>query len=118
MEGMQKIVELGRAGLDAQMTQQARNLLMELDDRQQRPLFLIHDRDKKLSRAFDGIFQSEGITSSRRPSYVPGAVDTSSCGASCIACGRVMEAEAVTESPASLARRSTSSDSGQVIDAA
>jgi putative transposase len=37
------------------MTQQARNLLMELDDRSRRPRFLIHDRDTKFSRAFDGI---------------------------------------------------------------
>ena len=36
--------------------QQARNLLMDLDERGQRPRFLIHDRDTKFSRAFDGIF--------------------------------------------------------------
>jgi hypothetical protein len=29
------------------MTQQARNLLMELDDRNQRPRFLIHERDSE-----------------------------------------------------------------------
>jgi putative transposase len=43
------------------MTQQARNLLMDLDDRSQRPRFLIHDRDTKFSRAFDVIFRSEGL---------------------------------------------------------
>ena len=43
------------------MTQQARNLLMDLDDRGRRPRFLIHDRDTKFSRAFDGVFRSEGI---------------------------------------------------------
>jgi putative transposase len=55
------------------MTQQARNLLMELHDRQHHPLFLIHDRDKKFSRAFDGIFQSEGITIIRTPVQAPNA---------------------------------------------
>jgi hypothetical protein len=45
----------------AWMTRQARNLLMDLDDRGVRPRFLIHDRDRKYSRAFDAIFGSEGI---------------------------------------------------------
>jgi hypothetical protein len=44
---------------------------MDLDDRGQRPRFLIHDRDKKFSRAFDAILRGEGITiigrRSRRP---------------------------------------------------
>lgn len=53
------------------MTQQARNLLMDLDERRQRPRFLIHDRDTKFSRAFDGIFQSEGFED--RPDADPGA---------------------------------------------
>ncbi len=53
--------------------QHARNLLMELDDRPQRPLFLIHYRDKKFSRAFDGIFESERITIIRTPIQAPNA---------------------------------------------
>lgn len=57
----------------AWMTQQARNMLMELDDRQQHPLFLIHDRETKFSRAFDGIVQSEGITIIRTPFRAPNA---------------------------------------------
>jgi len=55
----------------AWMTQQARNLLMELDDRSRRPRFLIHDRDRKFSRAFDAIFNGEGITIIRTPIQAP-----------------------------------------------
>ena len=57
----------------AWMTQQARNLLMDLDDRGERPRFLIHDRDKKYSRAFDAIFGSEGIEIVRTPIQAPKA---------------------------------------------
>ena len=55
------------------MTQQARNFLMDLEDRSQRPRFLIHDRDTKLSRAFDDIFRSEGIKIVRTPILAPNA---------------------------------------------
>jgi transposase InsO family protein len=55
------------------MTQQARNLLMDLDERGQRPCFLIHDRDTKFSRAFDSIFQSEDVAVIRTPIRAPNA---------------------------------------------
>jgi putative transposase len=55
------------------MSQQARNLLMDLDDRGQRTRFLIHDRDTKFSRAFDSIFRSEGIEIVRTPIQAPNA---------------------------------------------
>jgi putative transposase len=51
----------------AWMAQQVRNLLMDLDERGQRPRFLIHDRDAKFSRAFDGVFQGEGMRVIRTP---------------------------------------------------
>jgi putative transposase len=57
----------------AWMTQQARNLLMDLDDRGPQPCFLIHDRDTKFSRAFDSIFGSEGIEIVRTPIQAPNA---------------------------------------------
>jgi putative transposase len=57
----------------AWMSQQARNLVMDLDERGQRPRFLIHDRDTKFSRAFDGILQSEGIAVIRTPIRAPNA---------------------------------------------
>jgi hypothetical protein len=55
------------------MTQQARNLLMDLDDRSLRPRFLIHDRDTKFSRAFDSTFRSERIEIVRTPIQAPNA---------------------------------------------
>ena len=55
------------------MIQQARNLLMDLDDRGPRPRFLIHDRDTKFSRAFDGVFHSESIEIVRTPIQAPNA---------------------------------------------
>jgi hypothetical protein len=57
----------------AWMIQQARNLLIDLDDRRPRSRFLIHDRDTKFSRAFDAVFHSEGIEIVRTPIHAPNA---------------------------------------------
>jgi putative transposase len=57
----------------AWMLQQARNVLMELDDRGRRVRFLIHDRDKKLPRAFDTTFAAERISVIRTPFQPPTA---------------------------------------------
>jgi Integrase core domain len=46
---------------------------MDLDVRGQRVLFLIHDRDTKFSRVFDGVFKSEGIRIIRTPIRAPNA---------------------------------------------
>jgi putative transposase len=53
--------------------QQARNLLMTLDEREQPLRFLIHDHDAKFSGGFDRVFQSEGITVIRTPIQAPNA---------------------------------------------
>jgi putative transposase len=57
----------------AWVAQQARNLLMTLDDRQQPLRFLIHDRDTKFSGGCDHVFQSEGIAVIRTPVQAPNA---------------------------------------------
>jgi putative transposase len=53
--------------------QQARNLLMASDDREQPLRFLIHDRDAKFGGGFDHVFQSEDIVVIRTPIQAPNA---------------------------------------------
>jgi putative transposase len=55
------------------MLQQARNLLMELDDRDQPTRFLIHDRDAKFPHAFDAFLEGESIKVIRTPIQAPNA---------------------------------------------
>jgi putative transposase len=57
----------------AWMLQQARNLLINLDERGQRPRFLIHDRDTKFSHAFDAIIRGEAVRVIRTPVQAPNA---------------------------------------------
>jgi putative transposase len=57
----------------AWMLQQARNLLMELDDRGRQVRFLIHDRDAKFPRAFDALLSTDGIKVIRTPVRAPNA---------------------------------------------
>jgi putative transposase len=57
----------------AWVAQQARNLLMTLNDREQPLRFLIHDRDAKFSGGCDHVFQSEGIAVIRTPVQAPNA---------------------------------------------
>src|SRR5262249_55566988 len=53
------------------MLQQARNLLMELDDHDRQARFLIHDRDAKFPRAFDALLTNDGFKVIRTPVQAP-----------------------------------------------
>jgi putative transposase len=57
----------------AWVTQQARNLLMDLDDHAEKIIFLIRDRDGKFVAAFDAVFQNAGIRIIRSPVRAPRA---------------------------------------------
>jgi len=55
------------------VTQQARNLLMQLDDVGVEARFVIRDRDGKFSRDFDEVFRSAGIRVIKAPVRAPQA---------------------------------------------
>src|SRR3954462_15726275 len=54
-------------------TQQARNVIDTFVDRAEPIRFLIHDRDRKFTVAFDEVFHSEGIRTIRTPVRAPRA---------------------------------------------
>ena len=61
--GTRRVRVLGAAEhpVQAWVVQQARNLLMDLEDAGTRVKFVLHDRDASFTAAFDAVFQSAGI---------------------------------------------------------
>ena len=57
----------------AWVTQQARNLLLMLSERERRLRFVVRDRDAKFSRTFDDLFCSEGAEVLLTPVRAPNA---------------------------------------------
>ena len=55
------------------VTQQARQWVWKLDDRENTFYFLIHDNDRKFSKAFDHAFESEGFRIIHTPFHAPNA---------------------------------------------
>jgi putative transposase len=62
------------------VAQQARNLLMTLDDEDARPRFLVRDRDSKFTREFDEVFRSEATRVIKAPVRAPKARPTPNAG--------------------------------------
>ena len=96
----------------AWITQQARNLLLTLDERGRRVGFLIRDRDAKFTRAFDDVFCSEGAKMLVTPVPAPTANAYAerwirTVRAECLDCLLIMDEALWRRSSGSMSRTTT-----------
>ena len=96
----------------AWITQQARNLLLALDERGRRMRFLIRDRDEKFCRGFDDVFGSEGVNvlgrRYRRPTRTPTRNGGSALSArECLDCLLITDEALWRRSSGSMSRTTT-----------
>jgi putative transposase len=61
--GSRRVGVLGATGhlVQSWVVQQARNLLMDLEDAGARVKFVVHDRDASFTAAFDAVFRAAGV---------------------------------------------------------
>jgi hypothetical protein len=71
--GTRRVRILGATGhpVRSWVVQQARNLLMDLDDAGMSVKFILHDRDSGVTAAFDAVFQAVGATVDRSAIQAP-----------------------------------------------
>ena len=71
--GTRRICVLGATEhpVQAWVVEQARNLLMDLEDAGTRVKFVLHDRDASLTAAFDEVFRAAGARIIRAPVQAP-----------------------------------------------
>ena len=71
--GTRRVRVLGATGhpVQAWVVQQARNLLMDLEDAGTRVKFVLHDRDASFTLAFDAVFQAAGVSVIRSAVQAP-----------------------------------------------
>jgi hypothetical protein len=73
------------------MVQQARNLLMDLEDVRTRVKFFLHDRDASLTGAFDEVFRAAGAREIRCDSGASDEFDHGTDGSARAAASRWTE---------------------------
>jgi putative transposase len=80
--GTRRVRVLGATGhpVQAWVVQQARNLLMDLEDARTPVKFVLHDRDASFTAAFDAVFRAAGVRVIRSAVQAPRIIQSWSAG--------------------------------------